>query len=123
MINLWEHFRTVKPCGMDKGNVKTTLVNGQDVQVTWHLGYPHRGGFKLQLLDSRDNHLLDLTPQDLFEGVDNEEVSFIEGFEIQMSENFNFLATKLSFDLEPRFDLPRLHHSIGEASFGVGSQI
>jgi hypothetical protein len=35
----------------------TTVLN-----VTWHLGYPHRGGFKIELLDQNDKFLSLLTP-------------------------------------------------------------
>ena len=42
---------------------KATLVEaGSPLKVTWHLGYPHRGGIKLELLDSQDKKLRDLTP-------------------------------------------------------------
>ena len=44
------------------GDVATTLKSGTSVNVTWHLGYPHQGGFKLELLDAEENFLMDLTP-------------------------------------------------------------
>ena len=30
--------------------------------MTWHLGYPHQGGFLLELLDAQEKHLMYLTP-------------------------------------------------------------
>jgi len=54
---------TGSPCGMNKGNFSTDLSARDAINVTWHLGYPHRGGFKIQLLDSRGRHLQDLTPE------------------------------------------------------------
>ena len=30
--------------------------------MTWHLGYPHQGGFLLELLDPEEKHLMYLTP-------------------------------------------------------------
>ena len=32
--------------------------------MTWHLGYPHQGGFLLELLDPEEKHLMYLTPSD-----------------------------------------------------------
>jgi hypothetical protein len=43
------------------GDVKTTLKAGTRFNVTWHLGYPHQGGFKLELLDADGRFLRDLT--------------------------------------------------------------
>ena len=36
---------------MKKGTVMTTLVAGEKLNVTWHLGYPHQGGYLLELRD------------------------------------------------------------------------
>ncbi|KAL1448811.1 hypothetical protein WDU94_000071, partial [Cyamophila willieti] len=44
------------------GSVKTSLLAGSTFNITWHLAYPHRGGFKLHVLDSLQRPLLDLTP-------------------------------------------------------------
>ena len=46
------------------GDVTTTIKAGTKFDVTWHLGYPHQGGFRLELLDASEKHLLDLTPVD-----------------------------------------------------------
>ena len=35
---------------------------GSTFNVTWHLGYPHQGGFKLELLDSNEKKIMELTP-------------------------------------------------------------
>ncbi|KAJ8678859.1 hypothetical protein QAD02_014646, partial [Eretmocerus hayati] len=43
-------------------DIKTSLLAGSTFNVTWHLAYPHRGGFKLQVLDPRNRPLIDLTP-------------------------------------------------------------
>lgn len=47
---------------LSSGEVRTTLKAGSRFNVTWHLGYPHQGGFKLELLDSNERHVKDLTP-------------------------------------------------------------
>ena len=44
------------------GKVKTTIKAGSTFNVTWHLGYPHQGGFKLELLDSKERKIMELTP-------------------------------------------------------------
>ena len=46
---------------MPKGNVKTSIPNGQKLRVDWHLGYAHRGGFKIELLDKNEKSLIDFT--------------------------------------------------------------
>ncbi|GLV40155.1 nahoda [Carabus blaptoides fortunei] len=48
---------------MPKGQIRTSLLTGSKFNVTWHLAYPHRGGFKLQLLDHLERPVLDLTPR------------------------------------------------------------
>lgn len=63
-LDFLDNVRTRPPCGMPKGDVTTTIKAGTKFDVTWHLGYPHQGGFRLELLDANEKHLLDLTPVD-----------------------------------------------------------
>jgi hypothetical protein len=42
-LDFLDTFRTEKPCGMTKGDTKTVIAAGKDLEITWHLGYPHRG--------------------------------------------------------------------------------
>ncbi len=43
-LDFLDTVRTSKPCGgMKKGSLKTKLPAGQDITVSWHLGYPHQG--------------------------------------------------------------------------------
>ena len=44
------------------GDVRPTLKAGTSINITWHLGYPHQGGFKLDLLDPQERFLRELTP-------------------------------------------------------------
>jgi hypothetical protein len=37
------------PCGMPKGSIRTTLKQGSLLNVTWHLGFPHRVSLKNQI--------------------------------------------------------------------------
>ena len=46
---------------MPKGSKLTQIPNGQTLKVEWHLGYAHKGGFKIELLDSNEKSVLDLT--------------------------------------------------------------
>ncbi|XP_067135324.1 uncharacterized protein [Centruroides vittatus] len=63
-LDFLDNGRTKAPCGMPKGDTVTQLpaASGAMINVTWHLAYPHRGGFKLELLDKDDKYLMDLTP-------------------------------------------------------------
>ena len=55
-------LRTPLPCGgMKKGSVKTTLPAGRKHKITWHLGYAHQGGVRIELYDGQDRKLQDLT--------------------------------------------------------------
>ena len=57
-----DNVRTPAPCGMPKGAAKTSLIVNKQLNITWHLGYPHQGGFKLELFDSDENLVKSLTP-------------------------------------------------------------
>ena len=49
--------RTPAPCGMPKGESSMSLLAGASVNITWHLGYPHRGQsahFSLRILARRN---------------------------------------------------------------------
>ena len=47
---------------MDKGDIVTDISAKDPLNVTWHLGYPHRGGFKIELLDAKGRLVRALTP-------------------------------------------------------------
>ncbi|XP_015589186.1 uncharacterized protein LOC107264912 isoform X5 [Cephus cinctus] len=61
-LDFLDNARTPGPCGMPRGDVKTSFLSGSSFNVTWHLAYAHRGGFRLQILDALDRPLVDLTP-------------------------------------------------------------
>ena len=65
---------------MPKGDIVTTIPNGQKLKVEWHLGYAHRGGFKIELINDKGQTDIDFT-QD-FVGSENIEVSFILFFHL-----------------------------------------
>jgi len=62
-LDFLDNFRTRAPCGMPKGEKETQIPAGTTLNVTWSLGYPHKGGFKLEVLDSKDRPLRTLTPK------------------------------------------------------------
>lgn len=37
---------------------------GVQLNVSWHLAYPHRGGYRLELLDKNENFVMDLIKRD-----------------------------------------------------------
>ena len=56
-------FRTTAPCGMPKGESLVSLEAGSSINVSWHLGYPHRGNmiFLIPNLDSINRSMHSLT--------------------------------------------------------------
>ncbi|TRY75553.1 hypothetical protein TCAL_06383 [Tigriopus californicus] len=62
-LDFLDNVRTKPPCGMPKGEERTRLKAGTSINITWHLGYPHQGGFKLELLNSNEEVIQALTPQ------------------------------------------------------------
>ena len=71
-LDFLDTLRTEGPCGMNKGNVKTPIVAGWPLNVTWHLGYPHDGGFNLEILDKNGASIKNLT--DGFDGASGKTV-------------------------------------------------
>ncbi|XP_074597944.1 uncharacterized protein LOC141852736 isoform X2 [Brevipalpus obovatus] len=61
-LDFLDNGRTKAPCGVPKNGPGTSLPAGIQFNVTWHLAYPHRGGFKLELLDPSEQTILNLTP-------------------------------------------------------------
>ena len=43
------------------GEIRTSVKAGTKFNVTWHLGYPHQGGFRLELLDANEKVIQELT--------------------------------------------------------------
>lgn len=54
-LDFLDNVRTTAPCGgmnFSAGYPITTLEAGLSFAVTWHLAYPHLGGYRLQLLNA-----------------------------------------------------------------------
>jgi len=62
-LDFLDSARTRGPCGMPKGDERTKLKAGTVLNVTWHLAYPHKGGFRLEVLDPKDRPIRTLTPE------------------------------------------------------------
>lgn len=82
-LDFMDTFRTEKPCGMRKGDIVTTIEAGKPLKITWHLGYPHKGGFKIQLLGPDEKLIQDLTPSGLYAGEDRPTT---QEYQIQVDE-------------------------------------
>ncbi|CAD7078459.1 unnamed protein product [Hermetia illucens] len=41
-LDFLDNSRTKPPCGMPKGDIRTSFLSGSSFNVTWHLAYPHR---------------------------------------------------------------------------------
>merc|ERR1719357_1468224 len=61
-LDFLDSARTKAPCGMPKGTERTPLKAGSRINITWHLAYPHMGGFRLEVLDPKERRIRDLTP-------------------------------------------------------------
>ena len=61
-LDFLDTFRTPAPCGMPKQKSKISLIGGTNINITWHLGYPHQGGFYIDLLDEEEKVVQSLTP-------------------------------------------------------------
>ena len=57
-LDFLDSFRTSGECGMNPGQEKTILEAGALVNITWSLGYPHGGGFKLELVHNGNSTIL-----------------------------------------------------------------
>ncbi|ELU07299.1 hypothetical protein CAPTEDRAFT_222245 [Capitella teleta] len=51
-LDFLDNARTAAPCGMPSGmGPRTTLLQGSTLNVSWHLAYAHRGGYRLEILE------------------------------------------------------------------------
>jgi len=67
-LDFLDTVRTPKHCGMNAGDVETTLEVNTPINITWHLGYPHGGGFKLELRKRSDDSLVQAIEDTMDEG-------------------------------------------------------
>jgi len=49
-LDFLDSVRTPPPCGMPKGESKTSFEAGTSFNATWHLGYPHQGKLTHKIL-------------------------------------------------------------------------
>lgn len=61
-LDFLDTFRTVGECGTDPGETRTVLKAGSTLNVSWHLGYPHGGGYRLELVSPGEGQALQLLP-------------------------------------------------------------
>jgi len=61
-LDFLDNSRTVGDCGMEKGDIKTNLQAGGSLNLTWSLGYPHPGGYRLTLVNPTTSNQKVLIP-------------------------------------------------------------
>lgn len=66
-LDFLDNVRTRGPCGMPEnatgnGIFKTKLITASTIDITWHMAFPHGGGFRIQILHSNGTVLHELTP-------------------------------------------------------------
>merc|ERR1719167_300230 len=62
-LDFLDSFRTSGDCGMESGGLRTTLKSGSSFNLTWHLGYPHGGGYRLELVSPSSGLVKLLLPE------------------------------------------------------------
>ena len=45
-LDFLDNFRTPGDCGMEAGRPRAVLRSGASLNLTWHLGYAHQGGYR-----------------------------------------------------------------------------
>ena len=45
-LDFLDNIRTSGDCGMEEGQTRTVLQSGSSLNLTWHLGYAHQGGYR-----------------------------------------------------------------------------
>ncbi|XP_050076124.1 uncharacterized protein LOC126563522 [Anopheles maculipalpis] len=86
-LDFLDNSRTKPPCGMPKGSLKTSFIEGSTFNVSWHLAYPHRGGFRLEILDAREKPVLNLTPSSKEKRFVRDDVT-AQQFQVSLPRNF-----------------------------------
>uniref|UniRef100_A0A182VH71 DOMON domain-containing protein n=1 Tax=Anopheles merus TaxID=30066 RepID=A0A182VH71_ANOME len=86
-LDFLDNSRTKPPCGMPKGSLKTSFIEGSTFNVSWHLAYPHRGGFRLEILDTKEKPILSLTPSSKERRFVREDAT-AQQFQVSLPRNF-----------------------------------
>ena len=47
--------------------LRTDLLAGSQLEVSWFMAYPHQGGFRVELMDDQDNVIQTLAPNGDFD--------------------------------------------------------
>ena len=51
-LDFLDNIRTPGDCGMEAGQPRAVLQSGASLNLTWHLGYAHQGGYRWDNTDS-----------------------------------------------------------------------
>jgi len=61
-LDFLDSFRTSGACGgMPKGDIVTTIPNNQKINIEWHLGYAHKGGYSIEMINEEGQIEKDFT--------------------------------------------------------------
>ncbi|GMT16913.1 hypothetical protein PFISCL1PPCAC_8210, partial [Pristionchus fissidentatus] len=63
-LDFLDSLRTKGPCGVPvpRKQYLTNLVVNRPYNITWRMGYPHQGGYRLTLIDGHGDTVVQLTP-------------------------------------------------------------
>ncbi|TMS34383.1 hypothetical protein L596_001992 [Steinernema carpocapsae] len=75
-LDFIDNARTPPPCGVAKSRTasndsRTFLKSGSQFEVEWFMSNVHKGGYRVELLNNKDETIGFLTPSKGFVGVDN----------------------------------------------------
>ncbi|XP_052090398.1 uncharacterized protein LOC127727039 [Mytilus californianus] len=57
-FDFMDNIRTIAPCGIPKGlGPVTDLLTEETINVQWHTAYPHKGGYRIALLDHNEQEV------------------------------------------------------------------
>ncbi|XP_076093914.1 uncharacterized protein LOC143064737 [Mytilus galloprovincialis] len=62
-FDFMDNIRTIAPCGIPKGlGPVTDLLTEETINIQWHTPYPHKGGYRIALLDHNEQEIQVFTP-------------------------------------------------------------
>jgi len=87
-LDFLDSFRTLGDCGVEEPleAPRTLLKSGGELNVSWHLGYPHGGGYKVDLVCPTTNKTFQLLPEDPAAEWQTEEARFKQSHQLTLPQ-------------------------------------